>query len=158
MKTFKTILKNPTENISIQIFRYGIGGAAAFTVDVTCLYILTEYFAVNYLISAAIGFGVGTCVSYVSDAFWVFNAHTLRSRKMEMIIFVLLAFVGMGLNELSIWLVTEYAGAHYMVSKMAATIVVYCWNFFSRKYILFTPNPIIKFGVNPELLNQEKLS
>ena len=152
----KTLFKIPTENISIQILRYGIGGAAAFTVDVTCLYFLTEYFGVNYLISAAIGFSVGTCVSYISDAFWVFNAHTLRSRKMEILIFFLLAFVGMGLNELSIWLVTEYAGAHYMISKMAATVVVYCWNFLSRKYILFTPNPIIKFGVNPELIQNEE--
>ncbi len=156
MKKIKTILKDPAENISIQIFRYGIAGAAAFITDVSCLFVLTDYFGLNYLISAIVGFMTGMCVSYVFNAFWVFNSRTLKSRRAEISVFFLMGMVGLVLNELSIWLLTEYAGFYYMLSKMASTIVVYCWNFFSRKYILFTPKPIIKLGLNPDLVKNEK--
>lgn len=141
--------------MTIQIVRYGIAGSLAFSVDVSILYLMTEYFFLNYLISAAIGFTAGMSVSYLLDAYWVFNAHTLKNRNMEFLIFFLLNIVGLGINVVVIWLVTEYGQTYYMLSKIVASFFVYCWNFFSRKYVLFNPNPRYRLGVDPALLKNE---
>ena len=134
--------------------RYGIAGSLAFTLDMTVLFLLTEYGAFNYLISAIFGFTAGMCVSYLLDANWVFNARTLKNRKIEFLVFFLLNIVGLGINELAIWVLTEYREFHYLLSKIGASFFVYLWNFYSRKYFLFNPRPLFRSGVDPELLEK----
>ena len=45
--------------------------------------------------------------------------------------------VGLGLNELIMYLGCEKLQLHYMVAKLISTAVVFFWNFFARKFILF---------------------
>jgi putative flippase GtrA len=52
-------------------------------------------------------------------------------------VFALVGLVGLGLNELIMWALTDGAGLHYMLSKVGATVVIYLWNFFIRKMLLF---------------------
>jgi putative flippase GtrA len=43
----------------------------------------------------------------------------------------------MGLNELLLWLLTEKAGFHYLISRSVTAVIGYCWKFVLRKVILF---------------------
>ena len=45
--------------------------------------------------------------------------------------------VGLALNDALIWLFTDCIGTHYMFSKIVAAAMVYLWNFFARKYLVF---------------------
>ena len=51
--------------------------------------------------------------------------------------FALIGVVGLGLNELIIYLCTGVWGMWVMLSKIISTGIVFFWNFFARKYILF---------------------
>ena len=42
------LLKTPTDNIAVQLIRYGIVGGTAFAADFGSLYTLTEYAGVHY--------------------------------------------------------------------------------------------------------------
>lgn len=150
----KTIFKIPTEKTHIQILRYAVAGAMAFSVDFSVLYFLTDYFSLNYLLSAPVGFTAGMLVSYFLDAYWVFSARTLKNRKVEFLVFFLMNMVGLGINELVIWLVTEYCKAYYLISKIVASFFVYIWNFYSRKYILFNPRPFFRLGTDSRLFDK----
>jgi putative flippase GtrA len=35
------------------------------------------------------------------------------------------------------WVLTEYAHLHYLGSKMVSALVVFCWNFVAKKWVLF---------------------
>ena len=58
-------------------------------------------------------------------------------RFWEIAIFVLISLLGMGLNEILMYISVDFFAAQEMVAKMGAAIIVLLYNFFARKYILF---------------------
>ena len=131
------LLKNKTNNTLIQLFRYTFVGGVAFIFDFGSLYILTEYFNIYYLVSAAMAFLLGLTINYLLSVRWVFEKRSIKSKHVEFVVFVLIGIIGLALNELFIWFFTEIAGTHYLYSKLISTLLVYLWNFFIRKYTLF---------------------
>lgn len=131
------LLKNRTDNTSIQLLRYTFVGGIAFIVDFFSLFVFTEIFTIYYLISAAIAFLLGLATNYFLSIVWVFYRHTLSNRWYEFGIFALIGIVGLGLNEFFIWFFTEHIHFHYLLSKIVSTVFIYLWNFFARKFILF---------------------
>ena len=101
------------------------------------LFILTEFADINYLIAAIIAFTTGMLIVYLLSISWVFPNRSLKSRQKEIWIFFVIGVIGLGLNEVIIWSFTEFVNFHYMASKLISTMIVYFWNFFNRKYILF---------------------
>lgn len=134
---YQLLFKDKPRNMIIQMVRYSISGAIAFMVDIALLFTLTEYAGINYLIAAVIAFSTGMLIVYLLSISWVFSKRSFKSRQKEVWIFLLIGFIGLGLNEVIIWSFTEFVYLHYMTSKLISTIIVYFWNFFNRKYILF---------------------
>jgi putative flippase GtrA len=120
-----------------QLFRYTIVGGFAFVVDFGSLVLLTSGFQVYYLYSAAVAFLLGLATNYYLSVTWVFNRRSLSSKYAEFIIFAWTGIIGLGMNELFMWLFTDLWHQHYTVSKILSTFLVFCWNFLSRKFILF---------------------
>lgn len=131
------LLKQPTDDVWIQLFRYFFVGGTAFAVDFGLLWVLTECAGLHYLLSAALSFAAGLTVNYLLNVWWVFCDHVLRSRIVEFAIFVLIGMIGLCLNEAIIWCATEWLHLHYLSSKIVSTAVVFLWNFMARKYLLF---------------------
>jgi putative flippase GtrA len=131
------LLTGKTESILVQLFRYTFVGGIAFLVDFGSLYALTEFFRIYYLVSAALAFLLGLTTNYTLSITWVFATRVVRSRWVEFGIFGGIGIVGLGLNEVLIWFFTEQIGLYYLWSKIIASIGVYFWNFFARKFTLF---------------------
>lgn len=132
-----TLLKQSTDKISIQFFRYIFVGGIAFLVDFGSLYFLTEYFGIFYLTSAAIAFTLGLIVNYLLSVKWVFNKHTFNNRFHEFGIFAMVGIIGLGLNEVIIWFFTSNMHFYYIYSKIVSAVLVLFWNFFARRYTIF---------------------
>lgn len=131
------LFSSKTENTLIQLFRYFFVGGFAFVVDYGSLFILTEYCGVNYLTSAAIAFILGLLVNYLISILWVFGKRTVTNRWVEFLIFAVIGLIGLVLNEAIIYFGSEILGLHYMFSKLCSTAIVFFWNFFARKIILY---------------------
>ena len=131
------LLKHQTDSVYIQLFRYLFVGGAAFIVDIGSLYIFTDFFGIYYLISAAIAFSLGLIMNYILSISWVFNNRTFNSRILEFGVFTFIGIIGLVLNELFIWVFTAKLGLYYLISKIIVDIIILCWNFFARKFILF---------------------
>jgi putative flippase GtrA len=132
------LIRNKTNNTLIQLFRYTFVGGLAFMFDFGCLFMLTEFFNVYYLFSAAVAFLLGLTINYILSILWVFQKHFVKARWIEFTAFALIGIVGLFLNEFFIWFFTEIVNIHYLLSKIASTAFVYMWNFFVRKYTLFS--------------------
>lgn len=135
--TIQHLLTSKTDNTLIQLFRYFFVGGFAFIVDYGSLFILTDYCGVKYLISAAIAFLLGLLINYLISILWVFNKGTVTNRWVEFLIFAFIGLIGLGLNEAIMYIGSDMLGLHYMISKLCSTGIVFFWNFFARKIILY---------------------
>ena len=133
----KVLLKDKTDKTKIQMFRYLFVGGAAFIVDFLSLFILTDFFGIYYLISAAIAFILGLVANYFLSISWVFNKRKLNKQHIEFGVFALIGIVGLGLNEVFIWFFTQDLQLYYLISKIFAAVIILFWNFFARKFVLF---------------------
>jgi len=120
-----------------QFLKYTIVGAVAFLFDFGILFALTHFFAVPYLISATISFIVGVIVNYILSLKYVFRERTYSNKIFEFSVFAVIGVVGLGLNDLFLWLITEKLSLYYLLSKIITTAIVFFWNFSARKFILF---------------------
>jgi putative flippase GtrA len=121
----------------VHLLRSIFSSNIAFSVDFGLLALLTEVFHVHYLISAGIGFIIGTTVSYILSILWVFNKRRMQNKPLEYWIFILIGLTGAGMNEILIWFFTEYIHVFYLISKIISGRTVFFFNFFTRKYVLF---------------------
>jgi len=126
-----------TENTLVQLFRYTFVGGFAFVVDFGTLFLLTEVFHIHYLLSAAIAFILGLITNYFLSIKWVFSIRSIENKKIEFLLFSIIGLIGLGLNELLLWIFTDLILIHYLLSKIITAIFVYLWNFIGRKYLLF---------------------
>lgn len=127
----------PTNQVFLQLFRYTFVGGAAFLVDFGLLYFFTEVFHFHYLLSASLSFIAGLIVNYVISKLWVFQKSVIRNKGIEFLLFGMIGVVGLGFTDLFMWLFTDCLELYYMISKIITTAIVYFWNFFARKYLLF---------------------
>lgn len=133
----KKILFGSTTNIFIQFFRYTLVGGVAFAIDFGLLFVLTEYVNFHYLISATFSFLVGLFVNYVLSTQWIFRNSKIKNKRVEFILFGLIGAIGLGLNNVLLYIFTDLIGLYYMFSKLITAILVYVWNFLGRRYFLF---------------------
>ena len=134
---FKRLFYGTTDRLLVQFVRYFFVGGFAFVVDFGLLYILTEYAGLHYLLSATLWFISGLLVNYIISCIWVFSNSKFKNRLVEFLFFAAIGVMGLLLNDALIWLFTDCIGTHYMFSKIVAAAIVYLWNFFARKYLVF---------------------
>ena len=127
-----------TDNVIVQLFRYTFVGGVAFLVDIGSLSFLSRVCHIHYLLAAAIAFILGLTTNYVLSILWVFSTRKLHSRWHEFLIFAAIGVVGLGLNELIIWVLHGHCRIVLELSKIISTIVIYLYNFFLRKYMLYS--------------------
>lgn len=122
-----------------QFIRYAGVGGTAFMVDFACLWALTEYAGLYYLVAATFAFCAGLAISYLLCLVWVFDFRRLANRRHEFLIFCAIGIAGLLINNLLLWLLTDFVGLHYLLSKVFAGAFILFFNFFLRRWMLFSP-------------------
>ena len=127
------------QKLLAQVARFSIVGFAAFGVDYGLLMLLSQMLGVNPVLAAGISFVVSVIFNYFASMRFVFRSRDDLSRGRELVIFVALSVVGLGINEILMWLGVACLGGSALavtVTKVCATAVVMVWNFLSRKHWL----------------------
>ena len=119
-----------------QMIKFGFVGFLCFFIDWGIMVFLTEVFGINPLISSTISFTVSVTVNYILSVTFVFETDKNANKGSQFVIFVLLSIVGLGVNELCMWLGTDLLGIHYMITKVGANAVVMVYNFITRKIFI----------------------
>jgi len=147
--SIKDLFVGTAKSNIVEFVRSLFVGAAAFAADFLTLALLKELGNINTLVASTLGFVVGVTVNYLLSNFWAFRSSNVENSLMRFLIFVAIAIVGLLINNLIISLfdVTfaerEIFGnllqprRYYMLGKIVATVVVFFWNFFSRKLLLY---------------------
>jgi len=119
-----------------QIFRFGLVGGLCFLIDYCLLALLVEAVGLSPLIASAASFSVSVIVNYLLSVRYVFESRPGMGRLREVEVFIVMSLMGLGLNQLLMYLGTEGLGFHYLLVKLAATAMVMAYNFITRKLFL----------------------
>lgn len=119
-----------------QIIKFGFVGGSAFLIDYGILFVLTEFFGIHYLVSSIISFALSVMYNYILSIKWVFDVKGGRSKGQEFLVFLVLSIIGLGINQIIMWVTVEKLHIYYMISKIGATVVVMIYNFATRKLFL----------------------
>lgn len=134
------MLAKSSDNLLIQLFRYTIVGGLSFLVDYALLIFLTEIAGFNIIVSATVSFIAGLSVNYYISTRWVFHNSNISDKRLEFLIYALVGVAGLVLNDLALYLFTDFIEIHYAIAKPLTATIVYGWNFFARRYIIFNSN------------------
>lgn len=131
-------LVGQTTSIQIQYIRSFIAGGVATLVDMTFLFVLTEFVRIHYQVSAAFGFVSGLIILYLLNVLWIFPERKYQSRKVEFIIFSLIGLIGIVFNGIIIYIGVEIMHQWYIIAKIISAFAVFTLNFILRKILLFS--------------------
>ena len=127
------MLKN---KLMIQLMRFAVVGGSAFAIDYGVMIFLTELFGVDYLISCGISFTVSVIYNYILSVKWVFDVGESENKRKEFVLFLFMSIIGLGLNQLLMWMLVEKIKIYYMIAKIMVTVLVMVYNFITRKLFL----------------------
>ena len=116
----------------LELVRFCFVGGLSLIVDCAVLFGLTEFFNVHYLYSAGISFTVSVIFNYWLCVKYVFKNAKKQTPK-QAAIFIGSSVVGLGLNQICMWLFVEIVALHYMLAKLGATVIVTLWNYVAKR-------------------------
>jgi len=126
-------------NLIKQILKFGIVGGIAFIIDYTLLYVCTEYLNIYVLYSSIISFSISVIFNYIMSIKWVFDVNHKQTYK-DFTIFIIFSIIGLGINQLIMYLGIERLHIYYMLVKIASTGIVMVYNFITRKIFIEKKN------------------
>lgn len=152
----KELFVEGTNNTWIQFFRSLFVGGIATVVDMAVLIVIRELIHWPEDVCAVFGFIAGLTVNYIISNVWVFSKAKVKNRTLDFIVFAVIGIIGLGLTQLiiapfameglfgeGVLVKNAVFGAllptdkYYIVGKMIAVVLVYMWNFFARKFLLY---------------------
>lgn len=132
-----------------QILKFGVVGIICFFIDFGIYTFICNGLKWSYIIAGVLGFVVSVVVNYILSMKYVFQGRDDISKTREFVVFVLLSVIGLGLNELILYVCIDGIYWHWewlqalisiaimnMGAKIVATGVVMVFNFVTRKIFL----------------------
>ena len=115
---------------------YVICAGVATLVDMGLLYLLTEYMELWYLYSAAVSYIAGMVINFTLNKTYNFRN---RSRRIapQFGLFAGVAFIGLVLNQIILYLLVSMAGLWYIYAKVLTVCLVLLWSFYGHKRFTF---------------------
>ncbi|MDD4606721.1 MAG: GtrA family protein [Patescibacteria group bacterium] len=123
-----------------QFIRFSLVGVLNTCLDFlvyTGLTRLISFFSQCYLIANFISFVCAVISSYILNKNWTFQDKSKQGNSLKFSKFILVASVGLILNELILFSLVKYVGMYDLLAKAMATILVLIWNFMASKYLVF---------------------
>lgn len=119
--------------ILLRFVRFGIVGASGMIIDFGVTWLCKEKLRWNKYLSNSLGFILAATNNYCWNRLWTFQSESVEIAR-EYFSFVFIALIGLGLNNLIVWLLHEKAHLHFYFSKLIAIGCVMIWNF-SMNYV-----------------------
>ena len=118
-----------------KFLKFAVVGFSGLFVDFGITYIFKEKIKINKYVSNAIGFICAATSNYTFNRLWTFQS-TNENVATEYGSFMVVSAIGLGINSLVLWVLTDKFKWNFYLSKVFAIGCATLWNFFAN--LLFT--------------------
>jgi len=119
-----------------KFLKFGVVGILGMAVDFLITWLCKEKLQFDKYISNSIGFIIAASSNYFFNRVWTFQSTNNQIVK-EYSSFLLISIVGLGINNLIIYLLHEKMKLNFYLAKVIATGIVVLWNFFANYFFTF---------------------
>ena len=119
-----------------KIIRFSIVGGIATLIDFACLFIFKEFLNFNVILANTLSFIISVTYNYIASITWVFDVNKNKNKNMQFILFIIFSIVGLIINNIILYILTDKLNIYYLISKVVATLIVMVFNFVTRKKFL----------------------
>jgi len=118
-----------------KFLKFGVVGFSGLFVDFGITYLFKEKIKINKYVSNALGFICAATWNYIFNRLWTFQS-TNEHVATEYGTFMIVSAIGLGINSLVLWILTDKLKWNFYLSKIFAIGCATMWNFFAN--LLFT--------------------
>ena len=118
-----------------KFLKFGVVGFSGVFVDFGVTYLFKEIIKINKYVSNAIGFICAATSNYILNRIWTFQSENADVAT-EYGKFMLVSVIGLGINSLTLYILTDKLKWNFYLSKIFAIGMATLWNFFAN--LLFT--------------------
>ena len=119
----------------LKFLKFGVVGFSGVFVDFGVTYLFKEIIKINKYVSNAIGFICAATSNYILNRIWTFQSENADVAT-EYGKFMLVSAIGLGINSLTLYILTDKLKWNFYLSKIFAIGMATLWNFFAN--LLFT--------------------
>lgn len=131
------------KSVVVEFFKFAVVGLAGTVVNLSVLYLLTEYVGMYYLVSAMFAFLVAVTSNFILNKLWTFRESLNAGLSRKYTRFVLVGTIALSVNVVFLYLLTEFLGFHYLVSQIISIGLALVINFVGNKIWTFRHAPRI---------------
>ncbi len=128
-------MSETTEAIFFKLLRFGVVGLSGMVIDFSITWLVKERLRWNKYLANTFGFSLAVINNYIINRLWTFESKQEWLPEFER--FFLFSLIGLGLNNLLLYLFHEKGKLNFYVAKALAIACVFIWNFFSNLYLNF---------------------
>lgn len=129
-------MSSGTYTLLIKFLKFGLVGLSGVVVDFSFTYLSKEKIKLNKYLANSTGFTMATISNFFLNHYWTFEKRA-DARIVEFSQFFLIALIGLGLNNLIIYFLTDKGKLNFYKAKLFAIVVVSIWNFFANYLYTF---------------------
>jgi putative flippase GtrA len=119
-----------------KLIKFMVVGFSGMCLDFSTTWFLKEKIKINKYLANSSGFILAATSNYFFNRVWTFHSHNQQVIT-EYFSFITISVIGLGINNLIIFLLSEKLKMNFYLSKIFAIIVVTAWNFVMNYLITF---------------------
>ena len=123
------------------LLKFSLIGIIGVVINFLITFLLKEYLKVNKYVSNSFGYLIAISFNFLANKFFTFKSDNSKIYD-EIFKFIIVTSIGILINHIIVYLLTEKKNMNFYFSKIAAVMVVFIWNFtlhsiFTFKYFIF---------------------
>jgi len=120
----------------IRVFRYCVSGGVSAVLSFVISFAVYHWGGVQYLEAQALGFVVGAALNFPLNRIWTFQ-NRYKNVGRQFGVFLGVALIGFGLNELSLRLAVSLANLWVPLAMVIGIGIGFLWNFSANNWFTF---------------------
>lgn len=120
-----------------QLIKFAFVGAIGTIINLTILYIFTEFFLVYYIISEIFAFIAATINNYILNKFWTFKEKLHEKLIKKYVKYIAISLIALILNISILFILVEYFYLWYIFAELVAIFGAFMINFMGNKLWTF---------------------
>lgn len=119
-----------------KFIKFGVVGFSGMLIDFGTTYLCKEKLRLNKYLSNCVGFILAATSNYFLNRIWTFESHK-EEIAVQYLQFMVVSTVGLGINSLVLYLLTDKMKWNFYFSKLIAIGITTVWNFFANMAFTF---------------------